>query len=157
MKDDELEALLSLHAAGELDPALAEEVQARVDADPEAAALLASFQALGDLCQGARRAPPAPPARVAQRVLERLHHELDAPASPETQGAADVLTPDQVARLLQVTRDELADEMPSMPFFEFAGRMRIRRERLQEWIDQREQKARRATLMAVGADRKRRR
>ena len=63
--------------------------------------------------------------RAVSRVLRRPH-------TPE------VMTLDEVAAFLRVGPDELAEVVELLPAFELAGRIRVRRARLIEWIEQRE-------------------
>ncbi len=57
---------------------------------------------------------------------------------PDEEGLPEILTMDEVAGLLRVSREELEAELETLPVFEFAGRLRIRRSRLMEWIEARE-------------------
>ena len=73
--------------------------------------------------------PPGEALLAARKALSRVVRE---PA------AADVMTLDEVAAFLRVGLDELEDIIEALPAFEFAGRIRVRRDRLIEWIRQRE-------------------
>lgn len=98
-------------------------------------------------------APVLAAARAA-RVLATVHAVAARPASVATEGAwPDVMTPAEVAAYLRVGPEELELELPGMPFFEFAGRLRIRRAALEEWVEGREKRLDRDRLLAVGADR----
>ena len=51
----------------------------------------------------------------------------------------DVMTLDDVRDMLRLSPAELEQIVPELPLFELAGQLRIRRQRLIEWIDGREQ------------------
>ena len=44
----------------------------------------------------------------------------------------------QTADFLRITRDQLGEIVEELPAFELAGQIRIRRQRLIEWVQQRE-------------------
>jgi len=48
------------------------------------------------------------------------------------------MTLNEVAELLRISPDELGEIAEELPAFELAGRVRVRREKLMEWIAQRE-------------------
>lgn len=93
-------------------------------------------------------------AATAARVLATVHAAAARPGDPESRGAwPDVMTPGEVAAYLRVTPEELERELAGMPFFEFAGRLRIRRVALEEWVEGREERLDRDRREAVGGDR----
>ena len=97
---------------------------------------------------------PVLTATRAARVLATVHAVAARNAGGAPEGAwPDVMTPDEVAAYLRVTAEELERELPRMPFFEFAGRLRIRRAALEEWDEGREKRLDRDRLLAVGDDR----
>lgn len=73
---------------------------------------------------------------------EELEREF-APRLPE------ILTVAEVARYLRVTREELEAELDNLPFFEFAGRLRMRRESLLAWVEERESWSRRQRFLSL--------
>ncbi len=149
----EFETLVALLAAGELDPPLAEEVRARIQADPEARALLAACEAFEGLVRDEIREAPRLSARTAERLLGEIRGRLEEGDGDPQGELPEVMTPEEVARTLRVGSAELATEMHTMPFFEFAGRLRIRREALFAWIEARENRSRRERLYALASDR----
>jgi hypothetical protein len=70
-------------------------------------------------------------------ALLRLRRELAREVRPD--GAVpEVMTLDEVAEYLRVPADELGDLLADLPAFELAGRVRVRRARLLEWVEARE-------------------
>ena len=51
---------------------------------------------------------------------------------------AEIMTLDEAADFLRITLDQLGELVEELPAFELAGQIRLRRERLIEWIQQRE-------------------
>jgi hypothetical protein len=165
--DDGMEGLISLFEAGDLDPELAEKVAQQVENSPSARKLLASFCRLSELCGMKPEEEPVLPEVVSERVLEELQAHLDREGlgcveeggrgqrgstldekeTPEV--LPEVLTVAEVARYLRVTREELNGELEGMPFFEFAGGLRMRRESLLSWIEDREAWSRRQKLLSL--------
>ena len=76
---------------------------------------------------------PTAPSPEALAVTRRALAEATG-----TETAAQVMTLDQVARFLQLTPDQLGEIAETLPAFELAGQIRVRRARLIEWIEQRE-------------------
>lgn len=66
--------------------------------------------------------------RIAQRVLAEIRPPM-----------AEVLTLGEVGALLRLTDVELAEIADSLPAFELAGQILVRKSRLMEWIARREQ------------------
>ena len=107
-----------------------------------------------DLVAAEAEDAPALAASRAARVLATVHAAAARPGDPARPGAwPDVMTPAEVAAYLRVTPEELELELPRMPFFEFAGRLRIRRAALEEWVGGREKRLDQDRLLAVGEDR----
>ena len=52
----------------------------------------------------------------------------------------EIMTPAEVAAFLRIPLDDLEEVFDELPSFEFAGHVRVRRERLLEWIEQRERR-----------------
>jgi hypothetical protein len=83
---------------------------------------------------GALRALPReePPAETILAARRLLSAEIRPP--PES----EVLTLDEVAAFLRIEPEELGPYVEQLPAFELGGRIRVRRSRLLEWIEQRE-------------------
>jgi hypothetical protein len=149
ISDDELEGLLSLYERGELDPEHEAAVAQRLGESPGARALLASFARLQELTDLEAGRQPELPARVADRVLAEVHASMEGAPEVVAGELPEVLTVEEVARYLRVSVAELEPALAELPFFEFAGRLRMRRESLEAWIEEREQRARRERLMSL--------
>lgn len=80
-------------------------------------------------------------------VLARVKRRL-ATAAEAAAPVAEVLTPEEVAAFLQITLEELYENLDQLPVFEFAGRVRIRRRALEAWIEEKEQSFRQQSLAA---------
>lgn len=76
--------------------------------------------------------PPPLSAGDLLVVRRALAEEVRGTAMPE------VLTMEEVARILRVEMDDLALILDELPAFEFAGRLRVRTVRLMQWIEHRE-------------------
>lgn len=59
--------------------------------------------------------------------------------------AVDVMTLDEVAQYLRITSQQLGEIMHELPAFEMAGQVRVRREALVKWIEQKERNYTRQT------------
>lgn len=69
---------------------------------------------------------------VAQRVLGRVLQSAPPEAVPE------ILTLRETAAYLRISEDDLQDLLDELPIFELGGQLRIRTQRLRQWIEQRE-------------------
>ena len=76
--------------------------------------------------------PVEPTARAILNARRALSRELRGGGTPE------IMTLDEVADYLRMTLDDLEDVIGGLPAFELAGQVRVRRDRLIEWIEQRE-------------------
>ena len=121
---------LELLACGELVQGRAAELEAHLEVCAECRAYLQAMHKLDGLLGSVPRHALSPGDMLETRRL--LARELSRG------GAADVLTLEQVATLLKLSTEEFAKVAPSLPAFEVGGRVRIRRERLSEWIAERE-------------------
>lgn len=92
-------------------------------------------------------APAPDEAGPGLDVLDRVKRRL-ATAAEAAAPVAEVLTPEEAAAFLQVTPEELYDNLDQLPAFEFAGRVRIRRRALEAWIEEKEQSFRQQSLAA---------
>lgn len=73
-----------------------------------------------------------PPVEATLAVHRRLHAELGPAPTPE------IMTLDDVATYLRLSTDDMAAVADHLPVFEVAGKPRVRRSRLDEWIRQQE-------------------
>jgi transcriptional regulator with XRE-family HTH domain len=73
-----------------------------------------------------------PSARAVLEARRALSRELRGGSSPE------IMTLDEVAEFLRLAPDQLEEIASRLPAFELAGQIRVRRERLVEWLEQRE-------------------
>ena len=73
-----------------------------------------------------------PSARAVLNARKALSHELGAGEDPE------IMTLEEVAEFLRMPPDDLDEIAAGLPAFELGGHVRVRRERLIEWIEQRE-------------------
>jgi len=85
----------------------------------------------GDALLGAM--PPAAPSAGAILAARRA---ISAIIRPEQ--STEIMTLDEVADFLRITPDQLGEVVEELPAFELAGQIRLRRETLVEWIQQRE-------------------
>ncbi len=121
---------LACYAAGESEPARADEIREHVAQCPRCRQRL---DALGGVDAGlAAVTPDRPSAQTILGARRALAGELRAAKAPE------IMTLDEVAEFLRVDPDELGEIAEELPAFELAGRVRVRRARLVEWISQRE-------------------
>jgi hypothetical protein len=90
---------------------------------------------------------PAPmPAGELLAVRRALSAEVRGAGAPE------VMTLPEVAEFLRIDEADLAEILDELPAFELAGRLRVRRARLVEWIEHRERTWRHAAgARTVGA------
>ncbi len=107
------------------------------------------------LLEAARAETPSLSQSKTEMALEAiranwLRQEKEDPAEAVAQ--KEILTTDEVAAFLQVTPEQLGEEIQTMPFFEFAGRLRMRKKTLLEWIEKREKRTQIRLLAAVGEE-----
>jgi hypothetical protein len=79
-----------------------------------------------------RRAPSPAGLLDARRALSQSIDDRRPP------GEHDVMSLEEVARYLRISEEDLEAIADQLPTFEIAGRIRVRRARLVEWIEQRE-------------------
>jgi len=83
---------------------------------------------------GLRALPRAePPAAALLRTRRLLSDETRGTRAPE------IMTLDEVAEFLRISLDDLEEIVLELPAFELAGQLRVRRARLIEWVEEREQ------------------
>ena len=134
----ECRQMLSPFEAGELDATAVQLVRSHVAACPACRRLLAALRATDVLLE---ELPDEPPARsLAVRILGQVD-EFAAPSE-----VPDVMTPEQLARFLQVPLASLEEQIDTIPAFEVGGQLRFRKDRVMEWIGEREREHERGTL-----------
>ena len=74
-----------------------------------------------------------PVHQPGREVLDRVRRQV-LPRTP----AEAILTLEEVAALLRLDEEAMALIVDDLPAFELAGRIRVRRDRLDEWIDARQ-------------------
>ncbi len=122
---------LSRLVAGELDHLVPERVEALHEHVSACACCRARVHALREVEAVLRRLTRAEPsARAVLKTRRAVSRELEGEA-PE------IMTLDEVAEYLRVTRGDL-EEARGLPAFEIAGELRVRRSRLVEWMEERE-------------------
>lgn len=73
--------------------------------------------------------PPASTVLATRRVLAQYIR----PAR-----VCEIMTLEEAADFLRITADQLGEIVEELPAFELAGQIRVRRDRLLEWVQQRE-------------------
>ncbi len=76
--------------------------------------------------------PVQPPRRAILAARQALSEVTRGPRVPE------IMTLREVAEFLRITPEQLGEIVEELPAFELAGQIRLRRERLIEWVQQRE-------------------
>ena len=149
MDCQECRDMLSQHLACELPAPRAVDVAAHINGCDACAGLLRAMRAATDAVAGLPDV--APPRSLSLRILAGVG-DLAADALSH---APDILTPDQLARFLQVSLAQLEQEMADIPSFEIAGQRRFRKDQVVTWVEEREQQRHRnltyAGLRAVQA------
>ena len=78
--------------------------------------------------------PHRPSADALLNIRRALSTEVRGAATPE------IMTLEEVAAFLRIEQDELQEVVSELPAFELAGRMRVRKAKLLEWIERRERR-----------------
>jgi len=126
IRDEELAQFL----AGEAPLAGREELRRHVAGCQACAARAAALQ---DVDQAlAQLAPRTPSGSALRGVRCTLAAEVQRPPHD------DIMTLDEVAAFLRVPLESLEEFVDDLPAFEVAGRVRVRREQLTEWVARRE-------------------
>jgi len=140
---------LALFVAEEVAGERAEELKAHVASCAECGERLADIREGDSILKGLRREEPSAEAILnTRRALSRA-----------VRGAreSEIMTLAEVAEFLRVSESELDVGDWGLPVFEIGGRLRVRRARLVEWIEQRERDYARASIAShvarvVGGD-----
>jgi hypothetical protein len=72
-----------------------------------------------------------------RRLISREIRNADTP---------EIVTLDEVAAYLRISLDQMGEIIEDLPVFEIAGQIRLRRAKLIEWIEQREQSHMRSNI-----------
>ena len=121
---------LSALAGGELDRERAAELREHVAACGDCRRRLAE---LGQIDEILKALPPVlPPAEAVLAARRALAREI------RPVPALEIMTLEEVAEFLRITPQQLGEVVEELPAFELAGQIRIARQRLLEWIRQRE-------------------
>jgi len=130
---------LAEYAAGQADDAAARRIEQHLEQCPACRRRLAALRQADRALAALAADGPSPAALLATRRALRRQTRPD-PTAPE------VMTLDEVAAFLRLSpaeMDAVADELPA---FELAGCVRVRRDRLIQWIEQRERDHLRDTI-----------
>lgn len=126
---EQLSALL----AGELDVTQTQVLRQHIERCPACATLAARLQ---DIDQQFRSAVDQPvPPEAARRARQAMHAAVQRQPTPE------IMTLDEVGQCLRLTPSQLAQILEQLPSFSVAGEVRIRRDRLMQWVKDQEQQA----------------
>ena len=140
MNCDECRDLLSELEAGELDEGVASQVRAHLTSCPECSRLFAAVKSTAELVESL--SDEEPPRSLSLKILARV----EAEASRNAADLPEILTSEQVARFLNVPLDALVTD--DLPGFEIGDQLRYRRDRVLEWIEQREREFERRRIYA---------
>lgn len=128
---------LAAFAAGDLEDDRAREDQIRrhVASCESCRRRLDVLAELHGALRGLRRLEPSAAAVLETRRLVRRETRAG-----ETRGvdAPEIMTLEEAAEFLRITGEELGEILGRLPAFEIAGRVRVRRDKLVEWIERRE-------------------
>jgi hypothetical protein len=126
LTDEELAA----YAAGDCAPDAARRIEEELGRDGSVRRRLHAIRRADAALRALpRRGPSAAALLDARRALA---------AETRTGVAPEVMTLDEVAAFLRVSTDDLAELVEELPAFEVAGRVRVRRARLLDWLERRE-------------------
>lgn len=134
MKGPHVEDMLSAYAAGELDPAERAACAAHLEACASCRAFLEDLKTLDALFAD----PPSASSEEELRRRAALLREAvaDEPAPPR----GEVWTPEEVAAFLKLPVAAVYEMAEELPFFSFAGVLRMRREALLAWMEEGERR-----------------
>ena len=121
---------LAAFAAGDLDAGGEAEMRQHVGG---CARCRERLEALRNADAALAALPPVEPPAATVLTVRRLLAEATREAATR-----EIMTLDEVAEFLRVAPEQLGEVVEELPAFELAGQVRVRRERLIEWIGQRE-------------------
>lgn len=139
------EELLSRFEKGELDTEETKAVEGHLASCADCRHVLDEYRSLSNL--SATDSGPLLEADRAQRALSAILDELAIHTTVDA--LPEVMTIEEVAAFLRVEPDDLDVELDTLPAFEIGGRLRVRRSRLLEWIEERERKARSRRILSL--------
>lgn len=117
-------------AIGELDAKQAAEIREHLAQCEHCRNRMAALNRIDEILMTLR--PFHPPASTVLATRRALAPEIrPAPAS-------EIMTLEEASHFLRITADQLGEIVEELPAFELAGQIRVRRDRLLEWIQQRE-------------------
>ncbi len=121
---------LAAFSHGDLDLVRSARLKAALDRDDALRSRLNRIRAADLLLRALPRSEPsASGILTARQALARALKQV---------GTSEIMTLDEVAAYLNISLDELDALAEQLPAFEVAGRLRMRRVRLDEWIQQQE-------------------
>jgi len=119
---------LAAFAAGDLPAERTGQLEQRLATCAECRRRLEAIRALDARLRSLPRLEPSAAETLQARRL----------FSQELRPAREVMTLDEVAEFLGVSLNDLGEIVAELPAFELAGRVRVRRTKLIEWIEKRE-------------------
>lgn len=122
---------LSAWKAGDLPASKAQRIAAHTAA---CAACRAKLDMLNEVDLILRSQPAPVPS--ADALLAARHRLTEVTGAGNT---SEIMTIDEAARFLRLTPEQMGELIEELPAFELAGQIRIRRQKLLEWVKQREQ------------------
>ncbi|MFO8006822.1 MAG: helix-turn-helix domain-containing protein [Candidatus Brocadiia bacterium] len=133
---------LSRLAAGELEPEREAELRSHVAGCADCARALTALRRIGRELRLMPR--PEPPARLLMETRRLIAEELGG-------GAPEIMTLEEVAEFLRLPLEALDELVAELPAFDVAGFVRVRRQRLMEWLRERERGYLRARAQSEAA------
>ncbi len=121
---------LVTYADDDLDAGRLEEIRHHVAQCPSCQQRLEALKQVDTmLAESAKAQPPAEAVLAARRAI----------AQALGRGHAnEMMTLEEVAEFLRLNPQQLGEIVEELPAFELAGQIRVRRERLMQWVQQRE-------------------
>ena len=121
---------LAAFADGDLEAGRLREIREHLQCCRACAGRLKALQRADAVLESIPRVqPPAGAVLAARRAVSAT---IRRPLFPE------IMTLAEAAEFLRITPDQLGEIVEELPAFELAGQVRIRRDRLLEWVEQRE-------------------
>jgi len=140
MDCEEYRAKMSEILEGDLEAAETESARNHEAGCPGCAAEMRRFRAMVDAVEDLPDPVPEDPVRF--EILDGLTPR------PEVQAIPEIMDVDELRKYLGVTEKELAEEIGNLPAFEFAGRLKFKKEHIDRWIEERERERARSIEMA---------
>lgn len=117
-------------AIGELDAKQAAEVREHLVQCERCRNRMAALNRIDEMLGTLR--PLRPPASTVLATRRALAQQI------RTSPVSEIMTLEEAADFLRITADQLGEIVEELPAFELAGQIRVRRDRLLEWVQQRE-------------------